>query len=127
WRKLIFVDETAAATNLARPRLIEDGPCYLCFAGASLWILRQRTKMLIDACETRYLSEARMRLPKAWTLLTSEIRPWDTNNCRLPEEHMELVCSGRNRLWLTVTSKAGDVGLHTAAFSLDDLIETIAL
>lgn len=107
--------------------LIEDGPGYLCFAGASLWILRQRAEMLIDACETRHLSEARMRLPKAWTLLTSEIRPWDASHCRFPEEHMELACSGHDRLWLTVTSKAGDVELHTAAFSLDELSQAIGL
>ncbi|WP_349618416.1 hypothetical protein [Azotobacter salinestris] len=108
-------------------RLIEDGPGYLCFAGASLWVLRQRAEMLIDACETRHLSEARMRTPKDWTLLTGEIRPWDASHCRFPQEHMELACSGRNHLWLTVTSKAGDVELHTTAFSLDDLIEAIAL
>lgn len=102
-------------------RLIEDSPGYLCFAGASLWILRQLAEMLIDACETRYLSEARMRTPKDWTLLTG----WDASHCRFPQEHMELACSGRNHLWLTVTSKAGDVELHTAAFSLDDLIEAI--
>lgn len=106
-------------------RLIEDSPGYLCFAGASLWILRQLAEMLIDACETRHVSEARMRTPKNWTLLASEIRPWDASHCRFPQEHMELACSGRNHLWLTVTSKAGDVELHTAAFSLDDLIEAI--
>lgn len=40
---------------------------------------------------------------------------------------MELACSGRNHLWLTVTSKAVDVELHTAAFSLDELSQAIGL